>query len=1473
MRKLLALEELENQIKEEREVETRYQQLDEQTRSALNEREGLTKRLSEERRLRKARRELKEARLTVAVLIEGTEAEQALDSRSSLAPLQSDGPQQLQSDNDLHLSPLQDAQKDSTHTSQPLPISIYTTPLTPSPFRPLPTTGRPTGRHPRQVMMHEESYVPPMRLESRRGEETSRPPARGGRDPGPVNPELAGGGNPDHPGSHKGEKLGCPAAPRGMECPASPGVEEPSRPASPMGRGPSPEPPVDSESPNDEPLECIPSPSGTEPLPGPPAFPKRQNGHQLPPPGSPGGYDPSPADDPVRPVIPRGETPLPVPSRGPNREADMMELLVASAYGIPKPRLPYFDSGRESDFVLLDMALGNLVSVHTHLSEHFKFQILLDHIKLPSAYKLAKSHMYAKDPYTAALAALRTRYGQPRQLVQGEINSILNTPPIKMGDNAAFQEFTLSVRSLVGLLESVEGKHGSELKCGSHADKLLGKLPPSYRDGFVEYCYKYGLLKDGTSRTYTIQHLSTWLGTKARARTITQQLTSNVQWEKKEPVSKEVRRKESPTPLYLTKTSPTPNVPASPRPRPTDRPAEARRSTKPPAKDRNRFQPYCPYHNNREHFFGSCPEVMKFTPPQLKKWIADNKRRYRCARCHPSDQCTLRKPCNLCSELHLTILHDISATDSPDPTQVMMVQSPWAEAVYLDLPNRSPRLLLKVLKVTLHAGNHSLDTFALLDDASSRTIILPAAGQHLHLQGEPEVLYLQTIRQQIVPVHGINVSFSISPAEQPRMRYSIHNAFTSSCLSLAEHSCPVEALKKQYPHLRELPLQPFAKAAPLVLIGSDFPQLIIPTEPVRMGPKGGPVAVHTALGWALQGPINATSPDEPLLSCLFTASIHDPLPSANAELFRNVELLWKLDAYPHRSIKDVTRSKHDKYALELLQTQTATVSVDGIPRYATPLLHAPNSPLLSVSKQAVMPLLRGTERRLARDPELANVHHNEIQKLLEAGYVTIVEDAGDRPHESESWYLPHHVVKQASGKHRLVFNCSFIFRGQSLNNNLLPGPTLGPSLLGVLLRFRQHSVAISGDIRAMFHQVRLLPQDRALLRFIWRNLERGREPDTYEWQVLPFGATCSPCCAIYALQCQARDYEGSDPEVVDSVENSFYVDNCLQSLSSSTVARTLLEKLRLLLAKGGFEIRQWASNAKEVIQHLPPEACSTSTELWFSQMGLGPQEPALGLRWACIPDTLGYKHRAKPTTVEPTLRIVYRTLASQYDPLGYILPYTSRAKVIVQDLWKTKQKWDNPICPPELMDRWLQWEQELADLHQVQMPRCYVPASADSLATKWDLHVYCDASEKVYGAVAYLRAQAVDGNIHVSFVLAKSRVAPRKQISMPRLELSAALLGAQLSSTLKSELTLPIQNVVYWSDSTTVLSWLKSESCRYKVFVGTRIAEIQDLTDVNNWRYVDGQSNPADDVTRGKTLRELAQPQRWSQGTTVLAGP
>lgn len=151
-----------------------------------------------------------------------------------------------------------------------------------------------------------------------------------------------------------------------------------------------------------------------------------------------------------------------------------------------------------------------------------------------------------------------------------------------------------------------------------------------------------------------------------------------------------------------------------------------------------------------------------------------------------------------------------------------------------------------------------------------------------------------------------------------------------------------------------------------------------------------------------------------------------------------------------------------------------------------------------------------------------------------------------------------------------------------------------------------------------------------------------------------------------------------------------------------------------------------------------------------------------------------------------------------------------------------------------------------------------------------EVHIFCDASECAYGSLACLCSVNFLGNLHLSFLIGRARVNPKKQLSIPKLELCAALTGAQLLKVIKNELTLKILSFTLWSDSITVLRWLHSTSCHFKVFFGTRIAEMQDLTHQNTWRYVESSRNPADDLTRGQTLAQLAQPNGWSHGPQFL---
>ncbi|XP_051809278.1 uncharacterized protein LOC127535407 [Acanthochromis polyacanthus] len=742
-------------------------------------------------------------------------------------------------------------------------------------------------------------------------------------------------------------------------------------------------------------------------------------------------------------------------------------------------------------------------------------------------------------------------------------------------------------------------------------------------------------------------------------------------------------------------------------------------------------------------------------------------------------------------------------------------------------------------------------------------MLLPDAAHQLGVQGIPEDLSLRTIRQDVQSLQGASVSFTIAAPSNPKTKFRITGAFTTARIGLASHAYPMEQLRRHYKHLIGLPIPTLTNVKPLLLIGSDHPHLITPIEPVRLGPPGGPAAVHTRLGWTLQGPASAVGHISQPSQCLLTT-----VAPQVSELMKHVEKLWLVDTVPFRSEKLVTRSKQDTYAIRTLETKTVRVEVDGVHRYTTPLLRRQGMPLLQATPMAVMPSLRSVERRLARDPAQAEAYRSEMEKLIEAGSVIKCGPEITAKGNDEAWYIPHHIVSH-NGKLRIVFNCSFQHQGHNLNDYLLPGPNLGATLLGVLLRFREHAVAISADIKGMFHQVRLLPEDRALLRFVWRDVSKEEFPAVYEWQVLPFGTTCSPCCATFALQRHVTENSQPNEDVRISIEKCFYVDNWLQSVPTRAMARHLVDKLRALLASAGFELRQWASSEPEVISHLPEESRSASVELWMAHRKTDVPESTLGLSWHFHTDVLGYKHRHVDYGV-PTMRNIYKVLASQYDPLGFILPYTTRAKVLVRHLWDAQRGWDDPSLPQDLLDQWRMWEEELQVLSQVTLPRPYLPKEVDISGLRREVHIFCDASEEAYGSVAYLRSTDRHGVVHLSFLMARSRVSPKRLHSMPRLELCAALTGAQLAQVLEKELTITIDQIILWSDSTTVLTWLKSESCRFKVFVGSRVSEIRELTDRHTWRYVDSMRNPADDVTRGKRLKELAEPNRWSQGPPFL---
>ncbi|XP_056336224.1 uncharacterized protein LOC130247068 [Danio aesculapii] len=989
-------------------------------------------------------------------------------------------------------------------------------------------------------------------------------------------------------------------------------------------------------------------------------------------------------------------------------------------YRGPKPTIPDFTKGDPREFARLKVSLDNLLPEDS--TERFKYQILLEHLKFEDALLIADSYINSARPYSDTMASLAEQYGQPHQLALRRIADLMEDPTIRSQDASAFKRFALKVRALVGMLNQLGDSGRVELQCGSHVTRLLSKLPHDLRADFKRYVYPLNV------HIPTLLHFADWLEYELKIQASGFEFLGGDRRER--PDQRRDRSKDfksTKTAAVFHSTDPALNTTA---------PGESSLSA---AKTQDKPRIFCPYCTNTQHYLNQCQNFSQLTKEQKTNWVKTNKRCWRCGRAHQAAQCNLKTSCKVCKGKHLDALHELN--ERPVSENTCLVNNA-NEVLYLDRPLGCSQVLLKVTKVILRNGEHTLETYAILDDGSERTILLQAAAQELKLQGKPENLALRTVRQDMKIIHGTTVSFTISPACQPHKVFKIHRAFTADHLGLAEHTCPATTLQHKYRHLRGLPIPSLNSVQPLLLIGSDYPYLITPIEPVQLGPPGGPAAVKTRLGWTVQGPTKLVRHQ------LLTQQCHNiSICSPSNELFRHIEKLWQLDVLPYRSEKLATRSKQDQEAVDLLEAKTTRIDVNGTQRYATPLLRVKDMPKLQATKQAVMPNLRSTEARLAKDPIKSEAYRAEIQRLKEAGYVVEVPDQKLSKKEEESWFIPHHMVSH-NAKNRVVFNCSFSYQGKNLNNLLLPGPALGSSLLGVLLRFREHAVAFSSDIKGMFHQVRLLPEDKPLLRFLWRDLKREELPKVYEWQVFPFGTTCSPCCATYALQRHIVDHSQQGDNVRHSLERCFYVDNWLQSVATPDEAKELVDTGMNLLAVGGFELRQWACNFPNVIEHLSKEARSESSERWLNQTESNPQELALGLRWMCQSDTLGYQTRLDNCST-PTMRNIYKVVASQYDPLGFLVPYITRAKILIQSLWAKQREWDDPLLPTEILQTWHDWQGELQHLSQLTLPRCYVSSQLDSLNCKRQVHIFSDASERAYGSVAYLRSEDLKGNVEV----------------------------------------------------------------------------------------------------------------------------
>ncbi|XP_044181007.1 uncharacterized protein LOC122962163 [Acropora millepora] len=396
----------------------------------------------------------------------------------------------------------------------------------------------------------------------------------------------------------------------------------------------------------------------------------------------------------------------------------------------------------------------------------------------------------------------------------------------------------------------------------------------------------------------------------------------------------------------------------------------------------------------------------------------------------------------------------------------------------------------------------------------------------------------------------------------------------------------------------------------------------------------------------------------------------------------------------------------------------------------------------------------------------------------------------------------------------------------------------------------KEDVVLVADIEQMFHQVRVPAEDCDALRFLWWSGDLNDEPAEYQMLVYIFGATSSPCCSNKALRQTTDDNEDKyGSEAAETVRRNFYVDDLLKSVQTTDQATTLAVKLTAMLKEGGFHLTKFLSKRREVLSALPTQERANPT-LNFEERDV-------------------FCFKTVSTKKPATKRGIQSTISSLFDPLGFLSPFILPIKVLIQDLWKGRVEWDDEIQGHHLKV-WRQWTGSLPRLEDSKIPRCYRNPDISNSCTV-QLHVFSDASEYAYSAAAYLRlSDDHRDQAHCSLVFGKCRNAPLRRPTIPRLELMASVMAVRISNTIRAELDVPIDNVIFWTDSLTVLQYINNRTRSFHRFVATRLEEIHEHTTPDQWNHVPGVLNPADDGLRGLPIQAFQPRCRWWSGPEFL---
>ncbi|CAA9996049.1 unnamed protein product, partial [Nesidiocoris tenuis] len=873
----------------------------------------------------------------------------------------------------------------------------------------------------------------------------------------------------------------------------------------------------------------------------------------------------------------------------------------------------------------------------------------------------------------------------------------------------------------------------------------------------------------------------------------------------------------------------------------------------------------CPFCSSA-HAIYTCDKFKRQTSASKLDWAKSNRRCFRCLGNHSKPFCNSAGKCTFCRSLHHhSYLHEafdgpVTAAGSPTSTVPPSGRnvSPASRAPPNSTPPSTSQTLLtspasvvrspsSVLLGTVQAlirdkwGSWSpirlvLDVGSqlnLISDSCVRRLALPIQAHQVQLCG--------AANQPVCSSKGI--VDCVVGSRHHFAQWAMQAAVVSRvCAPLPTVSVASSVCDK----FKTLELADSTFDAPaeidFLLGAANYVDILKPNGGLL---SGNPSAFETMFGWVIVGslPSPSNAVVTPALSlCITEQSLHD-----------SVQKFW---ASEEVTIERPINPIDEKVEAQFVETHTREPS--GRYQVRLPFCSNPLLPPFGDSRLIAERRWLNVERKLRCNESLRSAYHAFMREFIDLGHMSPATTPG-------TFVIPHFAIQRDSSTSpvRVVFDGSCRdTSGLSLNDRLLTGPSLQKDIAEIVTLFRLAPVAVTCDIEKMFRNVKVDPRDRHVQRVLYR--ERETDPLVqYEINTLVYGLSSSPFLAQRTLQRLVADEGAEFPLASKAILECCFMDDIAYALSDLQTAKRYKDEMVSLMRRGGFELRKWASNSIELLQDIP---AGHQSKLLTLTNESNPSLHILGVVWHPTADHFSYRIAVGP--VANTKRSILSQVASIYDPIGWVSPVVFWAKAFLQELWIQGLDWDTPL-PPPLLSRWAAYAHQLPQLENVVIPRLCLPPGCDSV----QFVGMCDASSLGFGAVVYLRC-CVGTQVHMALLKAKTKVAPLKTQTIPRLELCAALLLAKLISSLSYLRSRLAPTAVYlFSDSQVVLAWLRSRPHTLKTYVANRVVTIMEMTDHCEWRHIPTKLNAADCASRGLQPSELVDYSLWWRGPDFLTEP